>query len=74
MEGKRREGTGEGKRVGKGRRGMIIPVAAILGVSWCPDTPKICPRGCTGMVGHPQDLATLTVILVDLGNKSTLRR
>ena len=54
MEGKRREGTVEGKRVGKGRRGMIIPVAAILGVSWCPDTPKICPRGCTGMVGHPK--------------------
>ena len=28
--------------------------------------PKICPRGCPGMVGH-QDLAALTVIiLVDL--------
>jgi len=34
--------------------------------------PKICPRGCPRMVGHPQDLATLIVILVDLGNESTI--
>ena len=41
-------------------------VAAILGVSWCPESghPKICPRGCPGMVGHHQDLATLIIIII----------
>ena len=48
-------------------------VAAILG---CPGvrTPQDLSKGVSRNGGTPQDLATLIVIVVDLGNESTLRR
>jgi len=36
--------------------------------------PQDLSKGVSRNGGTPQDLATLTVILVDLGNESTLRR
>jgi len=36
--------------------------------------PQDLSKGCPGMVGHPQDFATLIVILVVLGIESTIRR
>ena len=37
-------------------------------------TPQDLSKGVSRNGATPQDLATLTVILVDLGNESTLRR